>query len=167
MAYYPLNGGIGVQPINTKSTTQLHQLGQIIQAVDSTLGVGEFIYLKGVASTAVGSWVTYNGSTGTTTLAVANANGSLAVSMTTNTTTASYAWYQISGTASALGLTSITHTSGFLWLTSTSGSVDDASVIGDAVINARKTTTVHVVGTFLDTYWIQRPFVTNRVNLSN
>ncbi len=167
MAFYPLTGGVGVQAINTKSTTQLHPLGQIIQAYDTTLGVGEFIYLKGVASTAVGSWVTYNGATGTTTLAVANANGALAVSMTTNTTTASYAWYQIGGTATALGLTSITHSTGFLWLTSTSGSVDDASVIGDAIINARKTTTVHVVGTFLDTYWIQRPFVMNRVALSN
>ncbi len=167
MAYFPLNGGIGVQAISTKSSTQLHPLGQIIQAYDSTLGVGEFIYLKGVASTAVGSWVTYNGATGTTTLAVANANGGIAVSMTTNTTTASYAWYQIGGTATALGLTSITHSTGFLWLTSTSGSVDDASVIGDAVINARKTTTVHVVGTALDTYWIQRPYVSNRVNLSN
>ncbi len=167
MAYYPIAGGIGVQPIATKSTTQLHPLGMIITASDATLGVGEFIYLKGVASTAVGSWVTYNGATGVTTLSVANANGGLAVSMTTNTTTTSFAWYQIGGTASALGLTSITHSTGFLWLTSTSGNVDDASVIGDAVINARKTTTVHVAGTFLDTYWIQRPFVANRVYVSN
>lgn len=167
MAWYPINGGIGVQDIATKSTTQYHPLGQIIQAKDPTYGVGEFIYLKGVGSTAVGSWVVYNGSNGTTALATANHNGSLAVSMTTNTTTGSYAWYQISGTAQALGLTSITSTSGFLWLTGTAGSVDDASVIGDAIINAKKTTPVHVVGTFLDTYVIQRPFATNRVLLSN
>jgi hypothetical protein len=111
--------------------------------------------------------VGYNGVTGATVLATANGNYPLAVSMTTNTTTGSYAWYQISGVAQALGLTSITHSSGFLWLTSTAGSVDDASVIGDAIINARKTTTVHVVGTFLDTYNIARPFSTNRVALSN
>ena len=167
MAYYPLTGGIGVQPIATKSTTQNHPLGQIIQAVDATLGVGEFIYLKGVASTVVGSWVGYSPALGTTVLAVANGNYPLAVSMTTNTTTTSFAWYQISGIATALGLTSITTTSGFLWLTSTAGSVDDASVIGDAVLFARKTATVHVVGTFLDTYNISRPQTTNRVNLSN
>lgn len=166
MAYYPINGGIGIQDIATKSTTQNHALGQIIQAKDPTYGVGEFIYLKGVANTAVGSWVGYFPN-GTSILAVANGNYPLAVSMTTNTTTSSYAWYQISGTAQALGLTSITHSTGFLWLTSTPGSVDDASVIGDAVINARKTTTVHVVGTFLDTYNIARPFCTNRVILSN
>ena len=167
MAWYPINGGIGVQDIATKSTTQYHPLGQIIQAKDPTYGVGEFIYLKGVGSTAVGSWVGYNGVTGATVLATANGNYPLAVSMTTNTTTASYAWYQISGVAQALGLTSITHTTGFLWLTGTAGSVDDASVIGDAIVNARKTTTVHVVGTFLDTYNIARPFSTNRVLLSN
>lgn len=158
---------IGAQPIATKSTTQKHPLGMIVQAEDPTYGQGEFIYLKGVASTAVGSWVGYSPALGTSVLAVANGNYPLAVSMTTNTTTTSYAWYQISGVAQALGLTSITHSSGFLWLTSTAGSLDDASVIGDAVINARKTTTVHVVGTFLDTYNISRPFSTNRVILSN
>lgn len=158
---------IGAQAIATKSTTQKHNFGQIVQAYDSTYGQGEFIYLKGVASTAVGSWVGYVPSSGVTILAVANGNYPLAVSMTTNTTTTSYAWYQIGGTATALGLTSITTTSGFLWLTSTAGSVDDASVIGDAIINAKKTATVHVVGTFLDTYNIARPFTTNRVFLSN
>lgn len=167
MAFRIVTPLIGAQAINTKSTTQNHPLGTIVQADDPTYGTGEFIYLKGVGSTAVGSWVGYNGVTGATVLATANGNYPLAVSMTTNTTTASYAWYQISGVAQALGLTSITHSSGFLWLTSTAGSVDDASVIGDAIINARKTTTVHVVGTFLDTYNIQRPFCTNRVLLSN
>ncbi len=167
MAYYPLNGGVGVQGIATKSTTQLHPLGQIIQASDATLGVGEFIYLKGVASTVVGSWVGYSPALGTSILAVANGNYPLAVSMTTNTTTTSYAWYQISGIATALGLTSITSTSGFLALTSTAGSLDDASVIGDHVFNAHKTATVHAVGTFLDTYNIARPFSTNVVTVRN
>lgn len=166
MAFYPINGGIGVQPIATKSTTQLHPLGQEIQAVDPTLGVGTFKYLKGVASTAVGDWVTYNAGTGITTRLAANANGPVAVAMSTNTTTGSYGWYQIEGIATALGLTSITHSSGFLWIAGTAV-VDDASVIGDAVINAKKTTTVHVVGTFLDTYHLSRPFVQNRVALSN
>ena len=166
MAFYPINGGIGVQPIATKSTTQLHPLGQIIQAYDSTLGIGEFVYLKGVASTAVGSWVSYTPGTGVSTLAIAGLKGApLAVSMTTNTTTGSYAWYQISGTATALGLTSITASSGFIFLTSTSANVDDASVAGDLIIGAKKTATVHVVGTFLDTYHIARPMTTDRITL--
>ena len=167
MAYNIMTSGIGWQAIATKSTTQKHNYGQIVQAYDPTYGQGEFIYLKGVASTAVGSWVGYVPGTGVTILAVANGNYPIAVSMTTNTTTTSYAWYQISGMAQALGLTSITVTSGFLWLTSTAGSVDDASVIGDAIIGAKKTATVHVVGTFLDTYNIMRPQSVNRVLLSN
>lgn len=160
-------GFIGAQAIATKDTTQRHPLGTVVRASDPTYGAGEFIYLKGVASTAVGSWVGYSPALGTSVLAVANGTYPLAVSMTTNTTTTSYAWYQISGTARALGLTSITTTTGFLFLTATAGSVDDASVIGDAVFNARKTATVHVVGTFIDTYNLARPFATNRVSVSN
>lgn len=167
MAWYITTPLIGAQGIATKSTTQNHPLGTIVQATDSTYGTGEFIYLKGVASTAVGSWVGYSPALGTSVLAVANGTYPLAVSMTTNTTTGSYAWYQISGIAQALGLTSITHSSGFLALTSTAGSLDDASVIGDHVFNARKTTTVHVVGTFIDSYNIARPFSTNIVTVRN
>lgn len=160
------NSLIGQQIADT-SSTQKHALGTIIRAKDPTYGAGEFIYLKGVANTAVGSWVGYSPALGTTVLATANGNYPLAVAMAACSTTTLYGWYQISGVAKALGLTSITHSSGFLWLTGTPGSVDDASVIGDAIINARKTTTVHVVGTFLDTYNINRPFSTNRVLLSN
>jgi len=167
MAYNLTSPVVGAQAINQKSTTQNQPLGTIIKAADPTYGEGEFIYLKGVASTAVGSWVGYSPALGTSVLAVANGNYPLAVSMSTNTTTTSYGWYQINGVAQALGLTSITHSTGFLWLTATAGSVDDASVIGDSVLNARKTTTVHVVGTFLDTYNINRPFTLNRVVLSN
>ena len=167
MAYYIDTGLIGGQAIADVDTTQNHPLGHIVTARDPTYGGGEFIYLKGVASTAVGSWVGYSPTLGTSVLAVANGNYPLAVAMSACNTTTKYGWYQISGVARALGLTSITTTSGFLWLTSTAGSVDDASVIGDAIVNARKTATVHVVGTFLDTYNIARPFTTNRVLLSN
>lgn len=167
MAYFIDNGLIGGQAIADTDTTQNHPLGYIVTARDPTYGGAEFIYLKGVASTVVGSWVGYSPALGTSVLAVANGNYPLAVAMSACNTTTKFGWYQISGTAQALGLTSITTTSGFLWLTATAGSVDDASVIGDAIINARKTATVHVVGTFLDTYNISRPFTTNRVLLSN
>jgi hypothetical protein len=137
-----------------------------VQAVDETYGVGEFIYLKGLAATAVGTWVGYFPVTGATILATANGTYPLAVAMSANLANY-YGWYQISGVAKALGLTSITHSTGFLALTGTPGSVDDASVIGDHIFNARKTTTVHVVGTFLDTYAINRPFSGNIVTVRN
>jgi hypothetical protein len=142
-------------------------LGKIVRAKDPTYGEGEFIFLKGVASTVIGDWVGYSPALATSVRAVANGNYPLAVAMAACNTTTKYGWYQIKGVAQANGLTSITHSSGFLWLTATAGSVDDASVIGDAIINARKTTTVHVVGTFLDTYVIDRPHSINRVLLSN
>lgn len=167
MAFRVTNAIVGWQPIADTSSTQNHPLATIVNAVDPTYGAGEFIYLKGVASTAVGDWVGYSPALGTSVRAVANGTYPLAVAMSACSTTTLYGWYQISGTARANGLTSITHSSGFLALTGTAGSVDDASVIGDHVFNARKTTTVHVVGTFLDTYNISRPFTTNLVTVRN
>jgi hypothetical protein len=166
MTWRIIDGRIGLPAITDTSTTKKAPLGTIVQAEDPTYGVGEFIYLTGVASTVVGSWVGYFPATGATILATANGTYPLAVAMSANVAS-QYGWYQISGVATALGLTSITHTSGFLALTGTAGSVDDASVIGDHIFNARKTTTVHVVGTFLDTYSINRPFSTNIVTVRN
>jgi hypothetical protein len=151
----------------TTVTTPPWKPGDIRLASDPTYGVGEFIYLKGVASTAAGDWVGYSPTLATSVRAVANGTYPLAVAMSACSTTTKYGWYQISGVATALGLTSITHSSGFLALTGTAGAVDDASVIGDHIFNARKTTTVHVVGTFLDTYYIARPFTTNIVTVRN
>lgn len=142
-------------------------LGTKCKAVDPTYGEGEFVFLKGVASTAVGDWVGYSPTLGTSVRAIANGTYPLAVAMAVCDTTTKYGWYQIDGIAQANGLTSITHSSGFLALTGTAGSLDDASVIGDHVYQARKTTTVHVVGTFKDTYMINHPFTTNLVTVRN
>lgn len=159
---------IGAQPIASTSTTQKHKLGEIVQAVDATLGQGEFIYLKGVASTVVGSWVGYNNQStlGLTTLAVANGKYPLAVAMSTNNTTTSYGWYQISGNATGKNVTNITNTSGIssIWLTSTAGSVMSTSVIGDRVFNAQLI--ARVVG-LSSTFNLARPFVENAVSLSD
>lgn len=160
--------GAGWQPINsTPSTVQNHPLGTRVKAVDETYGAGRFIYLKGVGSTAVADWVGYSPALGTSVRATANGTYPLAVAMAACDTTTKFGWYQTHGLAQARGLTSITHTSGFLALTGTAGSVDDASVIGDHIFNARKTTAVHVVGTFVDSYWLEAPFSTNVVTVRN
>lgn len=100
MAYFITDGRIGAQPIADTSTTQQHPIGTIVTATDPTYGAGEFIYLLGVASTAVGSVVTYNATTGQTTLAAVGANKSfpLAIAMSANVAS-QYGWYQISGLA--------------------------------------------------------------------
>ncbi|MDH4155403.1 MAG: hypothetical protein OEV01_16630 [Nitrospira sp.] len=99
MAYAP-HGLVGAQPIANTETTQKHPLGLIIKATDPTYGEGEFIYLLGVASTAVGSIVTYDASTHQTVLCAVGGNipRPIAVAMSANVAS-QYGWYQISGVA--------------------------------------------------------------------
>lgn len=100
MAYIIENARIGMQPIADTSTTQQHPIGTIVTAKDPTYGQGEFIYLLGVASTAVGSVVTYNTSSGTTALAAVGTNKPqpIAIAMSANVAS-QWGWYQISGIA--------------------------------------------------------------------
>ena len=78
------------------------KLGTVVRATDPTYGEGEFIMLKGVASTIVGSVVIWDGSTYQTTLCATTANQArpIAVAMAA-TTAALFGWYQIGGTAVA------------------------------------------------------------------
>lgn len=78
-----------------------NKLGMVVRAFDPTYGEGEFILLKGVASTAVGSLVTWDGTTYATTLCATTANQArpVAVAMSANTSSSTYGWYQIGGTA--------------------------------------------------------------------
>jgi hypothetical protein len=74
----------------------------IVTAADPTYGVGEFILLQGVASTTVGSLVTYNTSNFTTALAPVGSNKPQPVAVAMSACTANlWGWYQISGLAVA------------------------------------------------------------------
>ena len=69
---------IGGQAIDVNSTTQNHQLGLTCKAVDTAstdYGVGEFVYAKGAASTAIGSVCQIDATAYATDLAVANDKG--------------------------------------------------------------------------------------------
>jgi len=104
----------------------------------------EYIYLQGVASTAVGSWVSFD-EAHVSTLTVANAQGRVAIAQAAVDATTKYGWYMIYGTCSGLCLASFAD-NGKVYLTSTAGSVDDADVSGDFVMgavgrSARDTTT--------------------------
>lgn len=102
MAYTIENPRIGLQPIAVTDTTQNHPLGTIVTANDPTYGSGEFIYLKGVASTAVGDWVSYQPTTGATTrwAGTAGEGRPLTIAMSANVAN-QYGWYQLSGNAVA------------------------------------------------------------------
>jgi hypothetical protein len=73
----------------------------VIQGADPTFGVGEFILLAGVASTAIGDLVTYNTVSFTTTRCpvTANLGQPVAVAMSANAAATTWGWYQIGGVA--------------------------------------------------------------------
>ena len=100
VAEYAVHGLPGAQPLANTSTTQAHVLGTIVRASSATYGEGEFIYLLGIASTTVGSVVTYDPITYLTTLSAVGGNipRPIAVSMSANVAS-QYGWYQISGVA--------------------------------------------------------------------
>ena len=78
-------------------------LGQVVRGVDPVLGEGQFILLKGVAATQVGSCVIWDGSFATTLCpATANQARPVAFAMSANVSPTSYAWYQVAGQVSAL-----------------------------------------------------------------
>lgn len=151
---------IGVQNIADTSTTQLHALGKIVRAKDfgdNANGEGEFIYLKGVASTAVGSWVIYNSDDGTTALLAADAIGPVAVAMSANVAN-QYGWYQIQGKAVGKALTGFADNAN-VYATATAGSVDDAVVAGDRVKQAKGASALDGPATGMAEFEIDRPFV--------
>ena len=158
MAYTFLDQTIGLQPIADTSTTQNHKLGTIMKAEDPIYGAGEFIYLKGVASTVVGSLVDYDPYLATTALSPATGGvGPVAVSMSINVL-ANYGWYQIAGAAAVKAPNAMTPGTDVFMLAATPGSVDDASVNGEQILNAKVSTTTGTPSSGLALITINRPF---------
>lgn len=162
MAYSFVNTQIGLPPITdtqlaAEASSDGAPLGFIAQAVDPTYGTGEFIYLKGLAATGVGTWVTYNADDNSTTLLAANAIGPVAVAMSANLA-GYYGWYQISGKAIGKALTGYVDNA-LVYATATAGSVDDAVVAGDRVKLAIGASAVGTPSAGLAEFEIQRPFM--------
>ena len=107
----------------------------------------EYIYLTGVASTVVGSWVTYD-ELGITTLLVANAIGPVAVAMAITDATTDFGWYQIFGKAEA-AIIANTAADVAIGFETTSGYAGDGKAAGDAIYGAvsREATTPTAIAT--------------------
>ena len=134
--WHPVDTTIGYQPIETTETTQKHPEGSLTKARHETYGVGEFIYLKGVASTAIGSLVIFDQYLHTTTLAPATGGiGPVAVSMAANIAL-QWGWYCISGAVPVLAPNAMTAGADVFMLAATPGSVDDAVVASEQVVGA-------------------------------
>ena len=119
----------------------------------------EYIYLKGVASTAVGSWVTYD-EAGATTLIAANAIGPVAVAKAAIGAD-EYGWYQIVGkNTDALAAGAVADNAA-LYISSTAGKVDDAVVAGDCIVGAVSRASIAAAGAL--TVQLNYPVVTDKI----
>lgn len=144
------------QEIDAISTTAKVPVGTTVRARDfgsTALGDAEFIYLSGVASTALGDVVTFSTAFATT-RGVANGIGPVAVAMGA-TVAGYYGWYQRKGQALTNVLASFA-ASKPVFLTATAGSLDDAVVTGDKVNNAVSVTAISSGRAYI---WLDHPFV--------
>jgi len=161
MAFVFSDTALGYPAITSHETSTSYiepiALGTVARAVDPDYGAGEFVYLQGVASTVLGSWVTYNSDDGTTALLAADAIGPVAVAMAA-TVAGEYGWYQIKGKAVGKALTGFVDNAN-VYATATAGSVDDAIVAGDRVKGAKGASAVDTPSTGLAEFEIERPFM--------
>lgn len=168
MAWFPTTPRMGLPAIGAivASAAGVYipvQDGEIITGQDgTTYHGGEFIWLKGVASTAIGSLVTYDPFNNTTTLAphTANLAQPLAVAMAANTSTTGWAWYQIAGAAVIKRVTGgKTSPNVPLYLGTSAGSVQSTASAGKQILNAISVNAATVASaTTTITALINRPF---------
>lgn len=154
---------LGLPPIEDTNTTQLAPLGTICKARSETYGEGEFIYLLGVASTVVGSLVSYNALTGATTLSPAsgyNTSHPVAVAMSANVAS-QYGWYQIAGAAVVKKPAVKAQPTSNVYLSGTAGRVRTSAYSGRQILGAKVqgtttiTTTTSTVVVTLDRPHVQ------------
>lgn len=169
MPYYHVEQRVVPQPIASTEPAALVQAGTIVRARDPSIGVagvgveGEFIYLRGVAGTQVGSLVTYDAFLGTTALAPATGGqGQVAVAMSANLAN-QWGWYQIAGIAAVRAPNAMVPGADVFMLAATPGSVDDAPVAGEQVLNARVSTTTGNPSAGLGYIQINRPFLQGQI----
>lgn len=149
MAFKSIESFIVEQAIADTSTTKKHPLGSIVRAVDPTYGVGEFIYLLGVASTVVGSLVYYNATTYQTVLEPGSADDTgvpLAVAMSANVAS-QYGWYQIGGNAVIKKVAVTVSPQVAVYVSATAGRVTNVSSAGEQILGARTANLTTVTST--------------------
>lgn len=153
------------------SATALHKPGTIIKAqmagitTETDQGLGEFIYLLGVASTLEGLLVSYNATTFQTVLApnTANLDTPLAVAMGASLA-GFYAWYQIEGVAKVKKTAVAVSPQVALFLSATVGRVKSTATTGKQVVNAKSANLATVAsGTSTVYVLIQRPFAQGQI----
>ena len=113
-------------------------LGMVCRAFDPTYGEGEFILLVGVASTVVGSLVTYSTTTYQTALSpnTANLAQPVAVAMAANTA-GLFGWYQIEGLAVVKKTAVAVNANVAVYQSATTGRIMPTAASGKQILGAR------------------------------
>lgn len=129
----PLSTG-APQAIDATSTTQNYPLGTRVRAVDPVLGEAEFIYCKGVASTAAYECIQINPNFTTTRAAGGTAKGHCGIAQSANVAN-QYGWYLIFGRGLVLIAADVT-ASLAAYATATAGTLADDVVAGSQIVGS-------------------------------
>ncbi len=152
---------------STAAANNWWPIGTILRGVDPTFGGGEFIYLAGVAGTTAGSVVTYDSTTGLTTLlpiTTKNLDQPVAVSMAANTSASNFSWYQIEGSATIKKTAVKVNPTVALYGSATTGRLMPTAASGRQILNTRSLNTATVASaTSTIAALIQRPFIQGAV----
>ena len=121
-------------------------LGMVVRAFDPTYGEGEFIMLLGVASTVIGSLVSYNATTYQTALSANTAGlaGPVAVAMSA-CTSGLFGWYQIGGLAVIKKTAVIVSPQVAVYQSATTGRIMSTAASGKQLLGARSANLASVV----------------------
>lgn len=155
------NNIVILQKIDEVSTIQKHELGTIINATDrdsTAYGVGEFIYLKGVANTVAGSVVLYQSDDFSTKLAASGDAGPIAIAMAANVAN-TFGWYQIKGKGIAKVAAGFADNSN-CYLNATAGTLSNTVLAANYVFNIKGASAIGAVGAGNAEVELERPFVT-------
>lgn len=150
------------QNIDERSATKKFTLGTEVQAKHATYGNATFAYMQGVASTTVRDWVTLEMDSGAVVRLAANAIGPVGIAMAT-ITASYYGWFARVGKILGKCLTQFAD-NGRVYITGTTAAVDDASVAGDVVWNAKGASATTVDSGYAE-FEIDRPYVADRVSI--
>lgn len=119
-------------------SSQVYPLGTRVRARNnaaSTGWVGEFIYMKGVASMAAGKWASLNYDDYSTALLADGHIGPVGIGMAA-TIASTFGWYQVRGKASGLLAASVADNAG-LYTTATAGQAGATASGQSEIIGAR------------------------------
>lgn len=163
MAYQMVEDFIGFPALADVSTVQKVPLGTVARIMDNSEAApqhaGEAIYLKASGAGIIkGSMVDYDTHLATAVLSPATAGtGPVAVSFNT-VPSGSFSWFQIQGRAAVAAPNAMVPGAEVWSLAATPGSVDDAVVAGEQILNAKVSTTTGTPAAGLAYIEIERPF---------